>query len=166
MVGHSQSQHPHDDNDDLSSLNSYPSIQNSPDWPSVRSLSPGETTLNESNNGTYRDDISSLVNFSCDDPESSDRGSVSTVTANISTSPSNSRSSTPSLSSYDQYQSPSPENLGASGGGRIKGFMLTSPLIRVSSPLLRVPLISSQTIPQTQPPALPGGQIHIVIFKI
>jgi hypothetical protein len=102
MVDYSQGQPPHDDNDDLSSIYSRPSIiQNSPDWPSVRLPSPGPSvrTLNESNDGKYCDDISSLANFSCEDL---DRGSFST--ANISPSPSSSRQSTPSSSSHDQYQ--------------------------------------------------------------
>lgn len=113
MVGHSQGQPLHNDDDDLSSLFSRPSIQNSPDWPSVRLPSPGPSvlTLNESDAGNYPDDLSSLANFSCEDPGSSDRGSV--FTANISASPSSSRPSTPSSNSHDQYQSVSPKNSGA-----------------------------------------------------
>ena len=112
MVGHSQGQPPHDDDNDLSSLFSRPSIQNSPDWPSVRLPSPGPSvlTLNESHTGNYPDDLSSLANFSCEDPGSSDRGSV--FTSNISASPSSSRPSTPSSNSHDQYQSMSPKNSG------------------------------------------------------
>ncbi|KAH9041098.1 hypothetical protein EDB85DRAFT_1886718 [Lactarius pseudohatsudake] len=129
MAGDIQGQSPHDDNDDLSSLYSRPSIQNSPDWPSVRLPSPGpsfRTLNNESDDGKYYlDDISSLANFSCEDTES-DRGSV--FTANISTSPSNSRPSTPSSSSYDQYQPPSSENLGA--WRQSGGFRQSSPSIR------------------------------------
>ena len=113
MVGHSQGQSPHDDDDDQSSLFSRPSIQNSPDWPSVRLPSPGPSvlTLNQSDAGNYSDDLSSLANFSCEDPGSSDRGSV--FTANISASPSSSRPSTPRSNSHDQYQFPSPKNSGA-----------------------------------------------------
>ncbi|KAF8263331.1 hypothetical protein EI94DRAFT_1741178 [Lactarius quietus] len=106
-------QPPHDDNDDLSSLFSRTSIQNSPDWPSVRLPSPGPSirTLNQSDDGNYPDDLSSLANFSCEDLGSSDRGSV--FSANISTSPSSSRPSTPSGSSHDQYQPLPSENSGA-----------------------------------------------------
>ena len=129
MVGNTEYQPPHDDNDDLSSLYSRPSIQNSPDWPSVRLPSPGPSvrTLNEPDRN-YRDDISSLANFSCEGLESSDRGSL--FTTNISTSPSSSRPSTPSSSSHDQYQPPSAENSGASGGRRSGGFTQSSPSIR------------------------------------
>ncbi|KAH9021711.1 RhoGAP-domain-containing protein [Lactarius deliciosus] len=126
MVGDIQGQPLQDDNDDLSSLYSRSSIQNSPDWPSVRLPSPGpsfRTLNNESDDGKYSlDDISSLANFSCEDMES-DRGSVFTV--NISTSPSNSRPSTPSSSSYDRYEPPSSENLGA--WRQSEGFRQSSP---------------------------------------
>jgi hypothetical protein len=130
MVDYSQGQPPHDDNDDLSSIYSRPSIQNSPDWPSVRLPSPGPSvrTLNESNDGKYCDDISSLANFSCEDLGLSDRGSL--FTANISPSPSSSRPSTPSSSSHDQYQPPSSENSGASDGRRSGAFTQSSPSIR------------------------------------
>ncbi|KAH9055706.1 RhoGAP-domain-containing protein [Lactarius vividus] len=127
MIGDTQGQ-PHGDNDDLSSLYSRPSIQNSPDWPSVRLPSPGPSfrTLNESDDRRcYLDDISSLANFSCGDTES-DRGSV--LIANISTLPSNSRPSTPSSSPYDRYQPPSPENSGA--WRQSGGFRQSSPSIR------------------------------------
>jgi hypothetical protein len=104
MAGHSHPQSPHDDNDDLHSLYSRPSIQNSPDWPSIKLLSPGPSvrTLNQSDGGTYHDDISSLANFSCKDIDPSDRDSV--FTANMSASPSSSRPSTPNGSSREQYQ--------------------------------------------------------------
>ncbi|KAI9435974.1 RhoGAP-domain-containing protein [Lactarius indigo] len=120
MIRNTQGQSPRDDDDDLSSLYSRPSIQNSPDWPSVRLPSPGPSvrTLNESDDGKrYLDDISSLANFSCDDMES-DRGSVFT-----------SRPSTPSSSSHDQYQPPSSEN---SGEWRQRGFRPSSPSIRTN----------------------------------
>ncbi|KAH8982466.1 LIM domain-containing protein [Lactarius hatsudake] len=130
MASDIQGQPLHDDNDDLSSLNSRSSIQNSPDWPSVGLPSPGpsfRTLNNESDDGKYYlDDISSLANFSCEDTES-DRGSV--FTANISTSPSNSRPSIPS-SSYDQYQPPSSETLGA--WRQSGGFRQPSPSIRAN----------------------------------
>jgi hypothetical protein len=94
MAGHSRVKPPQsspDYRDDLSSLNSYPSIQNSPNWPSVKLLSPGPSvrTLNQSNGGTYHDDISSLANCSSKDIDPSDRGSV--FTANMSAFPSSSR---------------------------------------------------------------------------
>src|SRR6266404_2311088 len=102
MAGYFQEKPPHDDNDDLSSLYSHPSIRNSPGLHSVRLPSPRPSilTLNGPDDKSYRDDLS-LANFS----EFSDRGSV--FTANISTSPSSSRPSTPSSSSHDQYPSPS-----------------------------------------------------------
>ena len=130
MVDCSQGQ-PHDDNDDMCSIYSRPSIQNSPGWPSVRLPSPGPSvrTLNESNDGMYCDDISSLANFSCEDLESSDRGSV--FTANVLPSPSSSRPSTPSSSFHDQYQPPSSENSRASGGRRSGGFTQSPPSIHV-----------------------------------
>jgi hypothetical protein len=107
MAGYSRvkpPQSPPDNNDDLSSLYSRPSIQNSPHWPSVNLHSPGPSvrTLNQSDGGTYRDDISSLANFSSKDIDPSDRGSV--FTANMSASPSSSRPSTPSGSFRGQYQ--------------------------------------------------------------
>jgi hypothetical protein len=122
MAGYPQRQPPQDDDDDLSSLFSRTSIQNSPHWPSIRLPSPGPSvrTLNESDAGNYSDDLSSLANFSCEDLDSIlDRGSV--FTANISRSPSSSCPSTPS-SSYEQYQ-PSSENSGL-------GFTQSSPSIR------------------------------------
>jgi hypothetical protein len=92
MAGYSRVKPPQsspDNNDDLSSLYSYPSIQNSPDWPSVL-LSPASVrTLNQSDDGTYRDDISSLANFSNEDIDPSVRDSVFTV--NMSPSHSNGR---------------------------------------------------------------------------
>ncbi|KAN0126131.1 Metallo-dependent phosphatase-like protein [Lactarius tabidus] len=92
MAGYSRVRPPQsspDNNDDLSSLYSYPSIQNSPDWPSVL-LSPASVrTLNQSDDGTYRDDISSLANFSNEDIDPSDLDSV--FTANMSASHSNGR---------------------------------------------------------------------------
>ncbi|KAN0135922.1 CNH domain containing protein [Lactarius tabidus] len=123
-------QSPPDNNDDLSSLYSRPSIQNSPHWPSVDLHSPGLSvrTLNQSDGGTYHDDISSLANFSSIDIDSSDRGSVFTV--NMSTSPSNSRPSTPSGSFRGQYQ-PLPVWLEKSGEwGRSGGSTQSSPSIR------------------------------------
>jgi hypothetical protein len=123
-------QSPPDNNDDLSSLYSRPSIQNSPHWPSVDLHSPGLSvrTLNQSDGGTYHDDISSLANFSSIDIDSSDRGSVFTV--NMSTSPSNSRPSTPSGSFRGQYQPP-PVWLEKSGEwGRSGGSTQSSPSIR------------------------------------
>src|SRR6267378_3468610 len=71
---------------------SLTSIQNSPDWPSVKSLSPYPSirTLNGPDDGEdSSEDILSLANFSFAD---SDRSSVLTVRL---TSPINSRSSTP-----------------------------------------------------------------------
>jgi hypothetical protein len=121
MADYPQRQPPQDDDDDLSSLFSRTSIQNSPHWPSVRLPSPGPSvrTLNESDAGNYSDDLSSLANFSCDSLDSfSDRGSV--FTANISTSPSSSRPRTPSSSSHEQYQ-PSSEN---SGSGFTKSTLI------------------------------------------
>lgn len=101
-----------DDDDDRSSLFSRTSIQNSPHWPSVGLPSPGPSvrTLNQSDAGSYPDDLSSLANFSCEELDYfSDRGSVLTV--NISRSPSGSRPSTPRSDSHEQYQQLSPENL-------------------------------------------------------
>jgi hypothetical protein len=94
MAGYSRvkpPQSPPDNNDDLSSLYSRPSIQNSTHWPSEQLHSPGPSvrTLNQSDGGTYRDDISSLANFSSKDIDPSDHGSV--FTANMSASPSSSR---------------------------------------------------------------------------
>jgi hypothetical protein len=112
MAGYSRvqpSQSSPDDNDDLSSLYSLPSIQNSSGgWPSVKSHSPGLSvrTLNQSDGGTYRDDISSLANFSSEDLDPSVRDSVFTV--NMSASPLISPPRTPSGSSRGQYQTPSP----------------------------------------------------------
>ena len=111
MAGYPQRQPPQNDDDDRSSLFSRTSIQNSPHWPSVRLPSPGPSvrTLNESDAGSYLDDLSSLANFSCDDLDFfSDRGSV--LTANITGSPSSSRPSTPSSSSHEQSQPLSSEN--------------------------------------------------------
>jgi hypothetical protein len=96
-----------DDNDDLSSLYSHPSIQNSSGgWPSVKSYSPGSSvrTLNQSDDGTYRDDIS-LANYSNEDLDPSDRDSVFTV--DLSASPSITPPRTPRGSSRGQYQPPS-----------------------------------------------------------
>jgi hypothetical protein len=129
MAGYSRvkpPQSPHNNNDDLSSLYSRPSIENSPDWPSVNLLSPGPSvrTLNQSDGGTYRDDISSLANFSSKDIDPSDRGSV--FSANMSVS--NSRPSIPSGSSREQYQLLSLEKSGESG--RSGGSMRSSPSIR------------------------------------
>jgi hypothetical protein len=121
---------PHDNDNDLSSLYSRPSIQNSPHWPSVNLHSPGPSvrTLNQSDGGTYHDDISSLANFSSIDIDPSDRGSV--FTANISASPSSSRPSTPSGSFRGQYQ-PLPAWLEKSGEwGRSGGSTQSSPSIR------------------------------------
>jgi hypothetical protein len=124
MAGYSRvkpPQSPHDNNDDLSSLYSRPSIQNSPDWPSIELHSPALSvrTLNQSDGGTYRDNISSLANLSSKDTDSSDRGSV--FTANMSASPSSSRPSTPSTpsaSSRGKYQTLSLEKSGESGRRR------------------------------------------------
>ncbi|KAN0132335.1 Metallo-dependent phosphatase-like protein [Lactarius tabidus] len=101
-------QSPPDNNDDLSSLYSHPSIQNSSGgWPSVKSYSPGPSvrTLNQSDDGTYRDDISSLANYSSEDLDPSVRNSVFTV--GLSASPSISPPRTPRGSSRGQYQPPS-----------------------------------------------------------
>jgi hypothetical protein len=113
-------QGPHDNNDDRSSLYSRPSIQNSPDWPSVKLHSPGSSvrTLNQSDGGTYRDDISSLANFSSKDTDPSDCSSV--FTANMLASPSSSRPSTPSGSFRGKYQ-PLPVLLEKSGERRRNG---------------------------------------------
>ena len=90
MAGYSRVNPPqrtHDNNDDLSSHYSRPSIQNSPDWPSIelQSSGPSARTLNQSNGGTYRGDLSSLANFSSNGLDPSVRSSVST--ANMSTLP-------------------------------------------------------------------------------
>jgi hypothetical protein len=95
------------DNNDLSSLYSLPSIQNSPGgWPSIQLHSPGPSvrTLNQSDDGTYRDDISSLANFSSEDLDPSVRDSVLTVNTAL---PSVSPPHTPSGSSHGQRRSPS-----------------------------------------------------------
>jgi hypothetical protein len=126
---------PPDNNDDLSSLYSRPSIQNSTHWPSVKSHSPGPSvrTLNQSDGGTYHDDISSLANFSSKDIDPSDRGSV--FTANMSASPSSSRPSTPSGSFRGQYQ-PLPVWLETSGEWRRGGGSTqSSPSIRADKRL-------------------------------
>jgi hypothetical protein len=108
---------PHDNNDDLSSLYSRPSIQNSSHWPSVNLHSPGPSvrTLNQSDGGTYRDDISSLANFASEDIDPSVRDSV--LTANMSASPSSNRPSTPSGSFRGKYQH-LPVSLETSGESR------------------------------------------------
>ncbi|KAN0135807.1 hypothetical protein V8E53_006259 [Lactarius tabidus] len=97
---------PNDNNGDLpvSSLYSRLSIQNSPHWPSVNLHSPGPSvrTLNQSDGGTYQDDISSLANFSSEDIDPSVRGSV--LTANMLASPSSNRPSAPSGGFHGQYQ--------------------------------------------------------------
>jgi hypothetical protein len=116
-------QNPSNNNDDqsvLSSLYSRPSIQNSPDWPSVKLHSPGPSvrTLNQSDGGTYRDDISSLANLSNEDIDPSVRSSV--FTANMSAFPSSSRPSTPSGSFRGQYQ-PLPVSLEKSRERRRNG---------------------------------------------
>ena len=105
-------QPPQNDDDDLSSLLSRTFIQNSPHWPSVGLPSPGPSvrTLNQSDAGSYPDDLSSLANFSCEDLDYfSDRGSV--FVANISRSPFSSRPSTPSSDYHERYQLLSPESL-------------------------------------------------------
>ncbi len=94
MVGDSLGQPLHNGNDDLfeTPLSHRTSIQNSPDWPSVKSLSPYPSirTLNGPDDGEdSSEDILSLADFSIAD---SDRSSVLTVRL---TSPINSRSSTP-----------------------------------------------------------------------
>lgn len=126
MAGYSRvkpPQSPHDNNGDMSSLYSRPSIQNSPDWPSVKLHSPGPSvrTLNQSDGELYRDDISSLANFSTKGLDPSVRGSV--FTANMSTSPSSSRRrpSAPSGSSREQYQHLSLEKSEESGRRRSGG---------------------------------------------
>jgi hypothetical protein len=113
-------QSPPDNNDDLSSLYSRPSIQNSPHWPSntFHSPCPSDRTLNQSDGGTYQDDISLLANFSSEDIDPSVRGSV--FTANMSASPSGSRSSTPSGSFREKYQH-LPVSLEQSGESRRSG---------------------------------------------
>jgi hypothetical protein len=138
MAGYSQAKPPQrssDNNDDLSSLYSRPSIQNSPHWPSVNLHSPGPSvrTLNQSDGGMYRDDISSLANFSSKDIDPSDRGSV--FTANMLPSPStgSSRPSTPSGSFRGQYQ-PLPVSLEKSGEWRrSEGSTQSYPLIRADT---------------------------------
>jgi hypothetical protein len=112
-------QGPRDNNDDLSSLYSRPSIQNSPDWPSIKLHSPGPSvrTLNQSDGGTYRDDISSVANLSNEDIDPSVRSSVFTA--------SSSRPSTPSGSFRGQYQ-PLPVSLEKSGERRRTGGSTTS----------------------------------------
>ncbi|KAN0135797.1 hypothetical protein V8E53_006249 [Lactarius tabidus] len=108
---------PHDNNDDLSSLYSRPSIQNSSHWPSVnlRSPDPSVRTLNQSDGGTYRDDILSLANFASEDIDPSVRDSV--LTASMSASPSSNRASTPSGSFRGKYQH-LPVSLETSGESR------------------------------------------------
>jgi hypothetical protein len=133
MAGFSRAKPPQsspDNNADLSSLFSRPSTQNSTHWPSVNLLSPGPSvrTLNQSDGGTYHDDISSVANFSSKDIDPSDCGSV--FTANMSPSPFSSRLSTPSGSSLRQYQ-PLPMSLERSGEwGRSGGFTQLYPSIR------------------------------------
>ncbi|SRR6266404_4518221 len=65
MVSDLLGQSPHDDNDHLSLLSYCTSIQNSLDWPSVRSLSPYPSvqTLNGPNDEEDNEDILSLANF-------------------------------------------------------------------------------------------------------
>ena len=137
MAGHPRvkpPQSPHDKNDDLFSLYSRPSIQNSPDWPSVKLHSPGPSvrTLNQSNGGTFRDDISSLANVSSKGLDPSVRSSV--FTANMSTSPSSGhrRPSASGGSSRGKYQHPSSKKSGESETGRRRsgGSTRSSPSIR------------------------------------
>ncbi|SRR6266404_1823535 len=94
MVGNSLGQPHRNDNDDLleSPLSDRTSIQNSPGWPSVRSLSPYPSirTLNGPDDEEDSEDIVSLSNFSHAD---SDRSSVFTI--RDLTTPLNSRPSTP-----------------------------------------------------------------------
>ena len=93
MAGYSRVKPPqrtHDNNDDLSSHYSRPSIQNSPDWPSIELRSPGPSvlTLNQSDGGTYRDDLSSLANVSSNGLDPSVRSSASTANMSLTSSPS------------------------------------------------------------------------------
>ena len=83
-------QRTHDNNDDLSSHYSRPSIQNSPDWPSIelQSSGPSARTLNQSDGGTYRDDLSSLANVSSNGLDPSVRSSASTANMSLTSSPS------------------------------------------------------------------------------
>jgi hypothetical protein len=119
---------PNDNNGDLpvSSLYSRLSIQNSPQnsphWPSdkLHSPVPSVRTLNQSDGGTYRDDIS-LANFSTasEDMDLSVRRS-SVFTANMSASPSSNRPSAPSGGFHGQYQH-LPVSLEKSGESRGSG---------------------------------------------
>ncbi len=94
MVGDSLGQLPRSHNDDLfeSPFSYLTSIQNSPDWPSVKLLSPYPSirTLNGPDDEEDSEDILSLANFSYAD---SDRSSLLTV--RTLTSPVDSRPSTP-----------------------------------------------------------------------
>ncbi|SRR6266404_8471115 len=80
MVGNSLGQPPRNDDDDLfeSPLSDRTSIQNSPGWPSVMSLSPYPSilTLNGPDDEEDSEDTMSLTNFSFVD---SDRSSVFTI---------------------------------------------------------------------------------------
>ena len=93
MAGNSRAKPPqrtHDNNDDLFSHYSCPSIQNSPDWPSIELRSPGPSilTLNQSDGGTYRDDLSLLDNISNDGLDPSVQSSASTADRSLPSSPS------------------------------------------------------------------------------
>jgi hypothetical protein len=137
---------PRDNNDNLSSLYSRPSIQNSPDWPSVKLRSPGPSvqTLNQSDGGTYCDDMLSLANLSNENIDPSVRSSV--FTANMLAWPSSTCPSTPSGSSRGQYQ-PLPVSLEKSGEWR-----------RVGGPTQSSPSIHADLVPPLQ--STPNGDVE------
>jgi hypothetical protein len=141
-------QSPPNNKNDLSSLYSRPSIQNSSHWPSINSHSPGPSvrTLNQSDGGTYRDDISPLANCSSEDIDPSVRGSV--FTANRSASPSSNRPSAPSGGFHRQYQH-LPLSLEKSGESRRSGGSTQSrayPSIRADKRPNQPPLVLNDTI--------------------
>ena len=158
----------HDNNDDLYSR---PSIQNSPDWPSVelRSLGPSVRTLNQSDGGTYRGDLSSLANFSSNGLDPSVRSSVST--ANMSTSPldCHRRPSATSGSSHQKYRHLSLDKSEQSGRRRGGGPTQSSYSTRADKSSHQAELPPSRSRPSHRkstlqsgtpaPPLLtPGGQ--------
>src|SRR6266404_2759942 len=95
MVSNTLGQPLHGDNDHLSLLSYRTSIQNSPDWPSVKlfPLCSSVPTLNFDSPNDERDNenVFSLANFLYAD--SADRSSVITLTSAINSHPSTPRSS-------------------------------------------------------------------------